>query len=464
MASSRARLRIAEVHTCGECGREFNTQQGLASHSKSHGGRSKYVGVRGPLEGRKRRADGAKYYMLDWLNEAGVRQRPVITARSKKAAWEYLQKEKKAGAAKCKLKEPDASLASFRDRFLELTLPDQNTDASRDAHRCRYDNLLTYFGDMALETFTPDDVAQYITHRRKHQRNREHVRNGSGQQWIKKASSDSTVWADIKMLKALFVQAEALKLVSYEVVTEIVNVGRKRSGIKVPKPPRTGSRKDRARWFELDEIEGLLSAAVDMGREDAKRWGHVFPIIYTLLSTGIRMRGVLNLRVKQLDFKVGLIKNIEDKGITSRRTIPMPDHLVPVLKRCVEYQDGGAYVFGMATGEPLPNLRACWKPPTPRKTKGKRRRIRKVKRMLLERAGIEGRATVHHLRHSYATWYCIAGGDILRLRDLMGHGSVTETERYARMASPYLGKTETWEGLGNKFAYEWLSEVPAWLG
>jgi len=43
------------------------------------------------------------------------------------------------------------------------------------------------------------------------------------------------------------------------------------------------------------------------------------------------------------------------------------------------------------------------------------------------------RLTPHSLRHTYASWQVIAGVSLRRLQELLGHKSVTTTERYSHL-------------------------------
>jgi integrase/recombinase XerD len=46
------------------------------------------------------------------------------------------------------------------------------------------------------------------------------------------------------------------------------------------------------------------------------------------------------------------------------------------------------------------------------------------------RAGIARRTTPHKLRHTYATRLLQRGADIIEVRDLLGHASVSTTQVY----------------------------------
>lgn len=56
-----------------------------------------------------------------------------------------------------------------------------------------------------------------------------------------------------------------------------------------------------------------------------------------------------------------------------------------------------------------------------------------------ERTGIStpGQLT-HILRHTFASHYMMAGGDILGLQRILGHASITMTMRYAHMSPDHL--------------------------
>jgi site-specific recombinase XerD len=54
-------------------------------------------------------------------------------------------------------------------------------------------------------------------------------------------------------------------------------------------------------------------------------------------------------------------------------------------------------------------------------------------------SGVE-RFHVHQLRHTFACRYLAGGGQLAALQQLLGHASVTTTERYARLSHVHVMK------------------------
>ena len=63
----------------------------------------------------------------------------------------------------------------------------------------------------------------------------------------------------------------------------------------------------------------------------------------------------------------------------------------------------------------------------------------------------------HDLRHTFASWYMMCGGDLYELSKLLGHSNIKMTERYAKLAREHIVKTgsvsrEIWKKLKIKEA------------
>ena len=47
----------------------------------------------------------------------------------------------------------------------------------------------------------------------------------------------------------------------------------------------------------------------------------------------------------------------------------------------------------------------------------------------------------HDLRHTFASWYMINGGDLYELAKILGHSNIKMTERYAKLGREHITKT-----------------------
>jgi integrase len=73
-------------------------------------------------------------------------------------------------------------------------------------------------------------------------------------------------------------------------------------------------------------------------------------------------------------------------------------------------------------------------------TKGERQRVEKSFRAMLSLAGIE-EFRFHDLRHTFASWYMMHGGDLYELAKILGHSNIRTTERYAKLAKSHIART-----------------------
>jgi integrase len=78
-------------------------------------------------------------------------------------------------------------------------------------------------------------------------------------------------------------------------------------------------------------------------------------------------------------------------------------------------------------------------PPEPGATSG-RQRVEGSFEDLLDRAGIRA-SRFHDLRHTFASWYMMNGGDLYELAKILGHSNIKMTERYAKLGRQHIAKT-----------------------
>jgi integrase len=78
-------------------------------------------------------------------------------------------------------------------------------------------------------------------------------------------------------------------------------------------------------------------------------------------------------------------------------------------------------------------------PPEPG-AKRQRQRVDKSFETILTMANIED-FRFHDLRHTFASWYMMNGGDLYELAKILGHSNIKMTERYAKLGRDHIART-----------------------
>ena len=166
-----------------------------------------------------------------------------------------------------------------------------------------------------------------------------------------------------------------------------------------------------------------------MTREDAVRLiqaaesepkaPHLADLIRLALNTGMRRGEMLGLEWQRVDIKAGLIhlEAVHTKA-GKRRSVPLNDTARSALISRMRFRAGNCpasrWVFCDQTGDRI----AC---------------VKRSFGTACRRAGIED-FHVHDLRHTCAAWLVSAAVPLPEVRDLLGHSTITMTERYAHLA------------------------------
>jgi integrase/recombinase XerC len=195
-----------------------------------------------------------------------------------------------------------------------------------------------------------------------------------------------------------------------------------REGTLTKNPARSlvGPRKDLRIPAYLQEDEaGSLMASSDKTKTSEARDCAVLELLY---STGMRCSEIVGLVLDDVDTSNRSIR-ILGKG-RKERWVPFGKQACLALTRYFEQRrriDGKDPVFAGLRGKPLSD-----------------RTVRRIVARGLLRASIRTKASTHTLRHSYATHLLQRGGDLRSIQELLGHSSLSTTQRYTHVNPKYL--------------------------
>jgi integrase/recombinase XerC len=197
-------------------------------------------------------------------------------------------------------------------------------------------------------------------------------------------------------------------------------------GLLSPRVPRS-----LPRAMTLADTESLLAASADEAipeRETA-----LFELLY---ATGLRVSEAAGLDLEDVDLSSRLAR-VLGKG-SRERIVPFGEQAEDALRAYLPVRAalrGGAGDPG-ESGEPLFVNR-----------RGGRLTTRSMARLLKRRlasAGLPQDISPHALRHTFATHLLQAGADLRSIQELLGHASLSTTQKYthldaARLAEVYRG-------------------------
>jgi len=179
-------------------------------------------------------------------------------------------------------------------------------------------------------------------------------------------------------------------------------------------------------YLRVDEIDRLLEApnlATPIGLRDRA-------MLEVLYSTGLRVSELLNLRISDIDMRVGCVRCI-GKGDKER--------LVPIGRKAIEaveqYLAQSRPKFARPSSPP-PHNQVLFLTKIGRRLS--RVGIWKILHDYGMRLGLRGRLTPHKLRHSFATHLLERGADLRSVQLMLGHADISTTQIYTHVTQERL--------------------------
>jgi integrase len=248
-----------------------------------------------------------------------------------------------------------------------------------------YRRLLDRFGGRRADTITAAEVEEW-------------------QSDLTESMSVASVNHHLQLFRAILLRAVASRILRHEDVPPL----------KLENPNN-----QRKRWLLENEETTLVAELPEWFR----------PLVKVAIHTGMRKGELLNLKWTDIDFVSNAIHVREAKS-GEGRSLPMnsatravllrlrDERLKRLRARVVNRSEAAAYVFGAPQGGFLHDLNRYWYP-------------------ALKRSGIED-LHFHDLRHTFATRYMLAGGDLYSLQILLGHKTAAMVQRYTHLSQGHL--------------------------
>ena len=329
-----------------------------------------------------KKGDSNKWYYRFQLNGKEY-YRACKGAVDKKTALEYeaiVKSEIMRGNLGILDNKPKPTLKNAIQIYLEYS------ECNKKSYKCDIRStavFLDYFGNVNLQDITPARIEDF----------KRDVKNSTG-------NKNATINRYLQALSKMLNIAVANELINKNPMWSVKKL--KENNYKT----RVLSAEEEKRLFA--EIERGYEV---VGRERTKKtiypYLHLKPIIICALQTGMRRGEIFNLKWSNVDFEYGFIELLETKSGKSRK-IPISSKMLKVLE---EVKNNSEYVFiNKDTGLPYNN-------------------VKKSFHSVLEKADIKD-FRFHDLRHTAATRMLEKGADIRTVQEILGHSSVSVTERY----------------------------------
>ncbi len=170
--------------------------------------------------------------------------------------------------------------------------------------------------------------------------------------------------------------------------------------------------------LSVAEVQQLLSCV---------RKPHYRVCLTTISACGLRRGEGVSLQVTDSDSARMMLHVRQGKGAKDRY-VPLPESTLEMLRRHWTTHRHPVWLFPAKprAGTPWATATAPMSPES----------LQKVMRATVQESDIQKHATVHTLRHSYATHLLEAGVNLRLIQAYLGHSSPTTTARYTHLTRP----------------------------
>ena len=305
-----------------------------------------------------------------------VKTIPGMRFSSSKKCWYCVQRQglideiRKVLSGLVHLNIEEVSMISIPREFTEVLNMRRYSESTIRNYSSQFEKFLSYYAHIPPENITPEQVAQYMSH------------------LVSQCKiSSSTQNQAINAIKFYFENVLGRKVIHYA----------------LDRPAR-----DQRLPVVLSETEvTLLLNSCDNLKHKA--------MLYLIYAAGLRRSELIALRIHSIDRERNLINIEGGKGKKDRITLLSKKALALLDEYCARYKPAN-YVFEGASGFQYSATS-----------------LQKIFMAALKKSGIQKAATLHTLRHSFATHLLESGTDIRYIQVLLGHSSSKTTEIYTHV-------------------------------
>ncbi len=183
-------------------------------------------------------------------------------------------------------------------------------------------------------------------------------------------------------------------------------------------------------FLTVDEVFALLESPGDEETFGARDRA----MLELLYSTGMRVSELVACDMATLDFDTEMVR-VRGKG-NRERLIPIGEPAIKALREYFIQRD-------VQLKKCLQKGKKCDGNAVFLNSRGSRLTTRSVERLIAEyghKAGIDKPVTPHVLRHSFATHLLEMGADMRSVQELLGHASLSTTQKYTHLDMVHLMK------------------------
>lgn len=177
------------------------------------------------------------------------------------------------------------------------------------------------------------------------------------------------------------------------------------------------------------DAQALFDVAEARAAENTLAGTRNLALLELLYGSGLRLSEVHGLDLQDLDLVAEQVK-VRGKG-RKERIVPLTRAAVVAVRRYLPRRDEAVGPDASAA-----DRRALLLGPGGRRLS--RRGIQKIVHALLEAAGADEGLSVHSLRHSFATHLLDGGADLMAVKELLGHVSLSTTQIYTHTSTERL--------------------------